>query len=1337
MFGFCVANPACFAVLCVFALGIEGVGPNTQRKVAEDRKACEELTELAERHRLDSLRCIQTKLYLSAKETAMTTTMSKARADQLIADEFGVNADYVSELLSQFERDPSSVDKEWRAVFDELLSNGRVVTEGHPLPVESAPAPERATTGVIHATYRWDPVDEVDDGAKGRRSDGATQTSAPETAREAAAPSQLPSAPQETTPVAPKVVDSVERIAIRGPALRIAENMEASLAVPTATSQRQVPLKLLDENRRLINQYVAVSGRKVSYTHIVGRAILKALESFPQLNDAFEEADDSAYRVRHPQVNFGVAVDVTKKDGTRTLLVPNIKGAEKLSFPQLLDAYDDIVKRARAGKLQVSDFLGTTISLTNPGTIGTTASNPRLMAGQSVIVATGAIAYPPEYQAMSPEGLSRIGISKVMTITSTYDHRVVQGAESGAFLALIDELLRGGREFYDQIFAELGIRYRPYRWSMDINPAILGEERRRDAVRKQARVFELINAFRVRGHLIADLDPLGWQKVQYHPELDIETYELTIWDLDRQFITSGVGGTKTAPLREIVDHLHDYYCGKVGIEYRNIQGPEEKEWIRARVEIQPPPAPVEVKKQILWKLISAELFERFLGTKYLGQKRFSIEGNETVIAVLDQLIESAARREIDDITIGMAHRGRLNVIANVIGKFCERIFTSFEGSIHPKFPHDQGDVKYHQGASGIRETADGREVALAVVPNPSHLEFVNPVVEGIVRARQDIDGERSSRLAVLLHGDAAFAGEGIVAETLNLSQLPGYTTGGTIHIIVNNQLGFTTPPEEGRSSTYSTDIAKMIQAPIFHVNSDDVEGAYNVLQIALDYRQTFKKDVVIDVIGFRKLGHNEGDEPSYTQPIMYQRIREHPGARALYARKLIADGAMTEEEVATLMDERNRRYENAQLAAKAIVEKQGSPVAIHEHGPEPETVEVIETGVDQDTLRTIAHAITTVPRGFNLNPKIVGLLARRAKMVEGQGNQANVDWGMAEALAFGSLLGEGTPVRLTGQDTVRGTFSHRHAAFTDTQTGAEWAPLSQLEGGARYEIYDSPLSEAGALGFEYGYSVASRTALVLWEAQFGDFINAAQVIVDQFIASGEEKWNQQSGIVLLLPHGYEGQGSEHSSARLERFLQLCAERNMQVVNCSTAAQYFHVLRRQAREGNSKPLIVMTPKSLLRLPEAASRIEQFTTGGFLPVMSDTQMSDKLQFVDPASVSRVLLCSGKVYYDLVAARKKLENSNAAIIRVEQFYPFPKNLLAEELSRYANATDIRWVQEEPANMGGWSFMQPRLLNLLSGKQSLRYVGRPASASPATGSHTIHQMEQQRLAKDAFVQA
>ncbi|MEK6285162.1 MAG: multifunctional oxoglutarate decarboxylase/oxoglutarate dehydrogenase thiamine pyrophosphate-binding subunit/dihydrolipoyllysine-residue succinyltransferase subunit [Acidobacteriota bacterium] len=1259
--------------------------------------------------------------------------MTEAQLDQLIADEFGVNADYVSELLRQYERNPAEVDQEWSAYFRELLVGNDTTgaatgkTPGSSEPARASDNAGRSTEpaqprGGLHTTYDWasSPA-QTAPSSQTPPASGSASTQAVSIKAEAQAAAPQPSAPR------PAVAQSeqVERLPLRGPALRLAENMEASLPVPTATSQRQIAIKLLDDNRRLITKHLATSGRKVSYTHVVVRAILKALESFPQLNDSFEEVDGKAFRVRHRQVNFGVAVDVARKDGTRTLLVPNIKEADTLTFSQLLDAYDDVIRRARAGKLQVSDFQGTTISLTNPGTIGTTASNPRLMSGQGVIVATGAIAYPPEYQAMSPEGLSRIGIGKAMTISSTYDHRIVQGAESGGFLALIDELLRGQHEFYDDIFADLGIRYRPYRWAMDVNPAILGEERHIDVVRKQARVFELINAYRVRGHLIADLDPLGCKTVQYHPELDIETYGLTIWDLDRQFIIGGVGEAETAALREIVDRLHEYYCGKVGIEYRNIQTPEEKEWIRARVETARPPVPVEVKKQILWKLISAELFEKFLGTKYLGQKRFSIEGNETVIAVLDQLIESAAVRRIDDITIGMAHRGRLNVIANVIGKMCERIFTSFEGSIHPNFPHDQGDVKYHQGASGVRETASGREVALAVVPNPSHLEFVNPVVEGIVRARQDIDGERSSTLAVLLHGDAAFAGEGIVAETLNLSQLLGYKTGGTIHIVTNNQLGFTTPPEEGRSSTYSTDIAKMIQAPVFHVNSDDVEGAYNVLQIALDYRQKYQKDVVIDVIGFRRLGHNEGDEPTYTQPVMYQRIREHPGVRALYAKKLIAEGVMTEDLIATLMDERTRRYENAQLGAKAIVEKQDTQIALPAHEPEPETVEVIATGVDQQTLRTIAHAITTVPRGFNLNPKIVGLLARRAKMVEGA---TPVDWGMAEALAFGSVLIEGTRVRLTGQDTVRGTFSHRHAAFTDTQTGEEWAPLAQLsEKGAKYEIYDSPLSEAGALGFEYGYSIAAPSALVLWEAQFGDFINAAQVIVDQFIAPGEEKWNQRTRLGLLLPHGYEGQGPEHSSARIERFLQLCAEGNMQVVNPSTAAQYFHVLRRQGLQKVIKPLVVITPKSLLRHPEAASAIEQFTSGGFLPVIGDDSAVS-------AKVTRVLLCSGKVHYDLVAERKKRDDSSSAIVRVEQFYPFPRNLLVEQLNRFPNGSDVRWVQEEPENMGGWSFMEPRLLKLVGPERNLLYVGRPPSASPATGSHTIHQMEQQQLVKNAF---
>jgi 2-oxoglutarate dehydrogenase E1 component len=1247
----------------------------------------------------------------------MTTSnqASQAELDRIIADEFGVNADYVSDLLRQFEKNPRSVDQEWREYFYELLSNNGAQ--------DSAEQAASAQPAQVPPAQTAQPARDAASGGAAPRP--ATQPSA-----EQAAPAEK-IAPEKIAPekIAPEKVEpeKAERIPMRGPAARIAENMEASIGVPIATSQRQVALKLLEENRRLINQHLKAVGRKVSYTHLIARALLKGVERFPQINDSYELVGGKRYRVRHDDVNLGIAIDVTRKDGARTLLVPNIKGANRKSFSELLDAYDDIVKRAREGKLQVADFEGTTISLTNPGTIGTTASNPRLMTGQGAIIATGAIEYPPEYQAMTAEALSRLGISKVMTITSTYDHRIIQGAESGAMLAFIDETLRGQHDFYEEIFNDLKIAFKPYRWAVDRNPAILGEERHRDEVRKQARVLELINAYRVRGHLIADIDPLRSAKTQYHPELDIETYGLTVWDLDREFITGGLGGSETAPLREIVERLRRYYCGKVGIEYRNIQSPEEKEWIRSRVEAESEPMPADAKKQMLWKLISAELFERFLGTKYLGQKRFSIEGNETVIALLDQLIEGAARRGVDDITIGMAHRGRLNVIANVIGRFCERIFTSFEGSIHPRFPHDQGDVKYHQGASGTRESADGHQVALTVAPNPSHLEFVDPVVEGMVRTKQDEGGTRESKLAVLLHGDSAFAGEGVVAETLNLSQLHGYRTGGTIHIVINNQLGFTTTPEEARSSTYSTDIAKMIQVPIFHVNGDDPEAAYQVLQVALDYRQRFKKDVVIDLLGFRRHGHNEGDEPTYTQPVMYQKVRSHPGVRELYARRLIGEGVIDEQTVDSLMQERTRRYENALLGAKEIVSKEGSQPQLAPPAPEPDAAEILETGVARETLEMISQSIHTVPRGFNLNPKIVGLLARRAKM--GSGSVA-VDWGMAEALAFGSMLMEGTGVRLTGQDTVRGTFSQRHAAFTDTQTGEEWVPLASLASGrARFQIYDSPLSETGALGFEYGYSVATEGTLVLWEAQFGDFINAAQVIVDQFISSGEEKWNQASRLVLLLPHGYEGQGPEHSSARIERFLQLSAHGNWQVVNSTTAAQYFHVLRRQARQEASKPLIIGTPKSLLRLPEAASPIERLTGGGFRPVLGEEALTDKRK------IKRVLIASGKVYYDLAAERKRREDEATAIIRLEQLYPFPKSMLIEQLEKnFRDATDIRWVQEEPQNMGAWFFIEPRLREIIRPNQTLRYAGRAPSASTATGSHTIHQMEQRQLVGEAF---
>jgi 2-oxoglutarate dehydrogenase E1 component len=1228
---------------------------------------------------------------------------------EVIAENFGANASYVESLLSRFRSNPELVDESWRAYFVELLGNG------------DGQQSDGSASAVVETPVETRPSD------NGGRS-----------ASVAAAKAQ----PAPTQPAKPATsAEPVNATPIRGGALKIVENMEASLSVPTATSQRRIPVKLLDENRRLINQHLQENGRgKASYTHLIAWALIRALAEFPQLNDGFDVIDGNPVRLKRPDINLGVAIDLQKKDGTRTLLVPNIKGANKLRFSQFLAAYDDVVKRAREGKLQIPDFQGTTISLTNPGTIGTVASTPRLMAGQSLIIATGAIEYPAEYQAMAPEALSQLGISKAINISSTYDHRIVQGAESGAFLARVHELLIGESKFYDDVFVDLGIAHVPFRWNIDRNPAFLPGDHNREQTIKEAKVIELINAYRVRGHLIADIDPLHAMPVLYHPELDIETYGLTIWDLDREFITGGLAGTDNASLREILGILQRAYCGKIGIEYRHIQNKEEKLWIREQIRrqlVQPEPITAETKKQLLWKLISAEQFERFLHTKYLGQKRFSLEGCETIIPLLDQLIEAAAERGVEDITMGMAHRGRLNVLANVIGHFCERIFASFEGSVHPSFPADEGDVKYHQGAEGEREARNGKKVKLTLSPNPSHLEAVDPVVEGMVRAKQDDLKDRvglpreeviDRALPVLLHGDAAFAGQGIVMETLNLASLRGYRTGGTIHIIINNQIGFTTSPEAGRSTIYSTDVARMTQLPIFHINGDDPEAAYRALHIALDYRQEFNKDVVLDLVGFRKLGHNETDEPSYTQPLMYARVKAHPGVRSVYARRLIKEGIITEAELDELIAERVRRYEDALARAKQVAPKKDTPAEIIVT-EDVDGSEVIETAVDADVIGTIAKKIAVVPENFNVNPKMVGQLARRAKMGSGE---LPIDWAFAEAIAFGSLVLDGSRVRLSGQDSGRGTFSQRHAVLYDTQTGQSWTPLSELRSEtkpeARFEVFDSSLSEEGVLGFEYGYTVVAREALVMWEAQFGDFVNGAQTIIDQYIAASEDKWRQRSRLTMLLPHGYEGQGPEHSSARLERFLQLCAENNLQVCYPTTPAQYFHLLRRQVRPGMERPLVVITPKSLLRLPAAASSLDEFTSGGFQPLIDDTEVTNA------EAVERVVMCSGKVYYDLAEARKKQGADRVAILRLEQFYPFPQVRLQEVLARYPQARELVWAQEEPKNMGGWTFVEPRLQSFSPGGKRPVYVGRVASASPATGSYAIHQAEQAQLVNAAL---
>jgi 2-oxoglutarate decarboxylase len=1133
-----------------------------------------------------------------------------------------------------------------------------------------------------------------------------------------------------------------ELVPLRGTAARIAENMNASLSLPVATSQRIIPVKLVDENRRILNQHRGLLGKsKISYTHLIAFAILRALESFPNLNSAYVETDEGPFRLRRSQVHLGIAVDVPGKDGTRYLLVPNIKNAGAMNFERFVAAYDDLVRRAREGKLAVEDFQGTTISLTNPGTVGTVGSVPRLMPGQGAIIATGAIDYPAEYKGASDEMRAMIGLSKVMTITCTYDHRIIQGAESGMFLGRVQALLEGADGFYEAIFADLKVPYRPVAWEQDrpvAVPTLAGG--RSSEIAKEAAVLQLINAYRVRGHLIADLDPLGAEP-HYHPELDPANYGLTLWDLDREFLTGSLGRPtgegalkEVATLREILETLRQTYCGKIGCEYMNIQHPEQKRWLQERMEPQANswPLAAERKRGILERLLEAEEFEHFLGARFVGHKRFSLEGAEAAIVILDELLDRAADHGVVEAVIGMAHRGRLNVLANVVGKPLTQIFAEFEGDIDPLSTQGSGDVKYHLGATGRHRAPSGRQITVSVAPNPSHLEAVDPVVEGIVRPKQDRLGDtrREKVIPILVHGDAAFAGQGVVMETLNLSQLEGYSTGGTIHVVINNQIGFTTGPEEARSSPYSTDVAKAVQAPIFHVNGDDPEAVARVVEIAFDYRQQFNKDVVIDMLCYRRHGHNEADDPSFTQPVLYRKIREHPSVAELYSEKLVREQVVTREEIAAWRAQFKARlqkgYQEAQ-ARESRYEIQELALVSAEQIP----AYCPRTAIDERTFERVIRGITTFPPGFHLHPKLKTFIDRRKAALDG----APVDWALAEALAFGSLVLEGTPVRLSGQDSARGTFSQRHLAFFDSEDGHEYIPMKHLAPDqARFDVFDSSLSEYAVLGFEFGYSVGDPLTLVLWEAQFGDFANGAQIMIDQFITCAEMKWGQPSGLVLLLPHGYEGQGPEHSSARIERFLILTAENNIQLANCTTPAQYFHLLRRQMyggpdRRGVRKPLVVFTPKSLLRHPRVVSTRDEFLRGSFREVLPDPADTP------PDRIARVLLCSGKIFWELVAARDERERNDVAIIRIEQLYPFPAEEVRQLLARYPDSSEVIWVQEEPRNMGPWRFMREQIQPLLDEtRRRLRYVGRADSASPATGSYKRHLEEQAAVIDGAF---
>ncbi|WP_206054067.1 multifunctional oxoglutarate decarboxylase/oxoglutarate dehydrogenase thiamine pyrophosphate-binding subunit/dihydrolipoyllysine-residue succinyltransferase subunit [Nocardioides iriomotensis] len=1245
---------------------------------------------------------------------------------------FGANEWLVDEMYEQYQRDPDSVDKAWWAFFKSYTpgeqtsssgtaepagSNGGASAPAAPKPAAQA-APKPAAQAAPASTPAAEPKPAPAAPTKTTPArDVQPRPDAPKAKPQPAA-SPVPKEPEPTAKAAAS--DDPELTTLRGAPARTAQNMDVSLTVPTATSVRSVPVKLLWDNRIVINNHLSrARGGKVSFTHLIGYALVKALKDMPEMNNGFDVIDGKPTLIQPKHINLGLAIDMPKPDGTRQLLVPSIKAAETMDFASFWTAYEDLVRKARNNKLAVSDFQGTTISLTNPGTIGTNHSVPRLMKGQGCILGVGSMDFPPEYQGASEETLTRNAVSKVMTLTSTYDHRVIQGAQSGEFLKRLHGLLLGEEDFYDEIFRALRIPYEPIRWAKDISAS------HDDEISKQARILELIHAYRVRGHIMADTDPLEYQQ-RSHPDLEVESHGLTLWDLDREFATGSFGGEgrRFMKLRNILGILRDSYCRTVGIEYMHIQDPEQRRWIQQRVEQPHVKPPREEQLRILLKLNQAEAFETFLQTKFVGQKRFSLEGGETTIPLIDEICEAAAEADLDEVTIGMAHRGRLNVLANIVGKKYSQIFREFEGNIDPRTVQGSGDVKYHLGAEGEFTAGSGENIKVSVAANPSHLEAVDPVLEGIARAKQDVlnKGAAFPVLPLLVHGDAAFAGQGVVAETLNLSQLRGYRTGGTIHVVVNNQVGFTTSPASSRSSLYCTDVARMVQAPIFHVNGDDPEACIRVARLAFEYRQAFKKDVVIDLVCYRRRGHNEGDDPSYTQPLMYDLIEQKRSVRKLYTESLIGRGDITLEEAEQVLRDYQQQLERVFTEVREATQAPQEWTTVPDY-PEKSAGET-KTAISRETLKRISDAHVNAPEGFTVHPKVLPQLQRRAAAI----TDGPIDWGTGEILAFGSLLMDGRPVRLSGQDSRRGTFVQRFATIIDRDNADEWTPLANLtEEQGQFYVYDSLLSEYAAMGFEYGYSVARPDALVLWEAQFGDFVNGAQTIIDEFITSGETKWRQQSGVVLLLPHGYEGQGPDHSSARIERFLTMAADEAFVVAQPSSPASHFHLLRQHSLGEEHRPLIVFTPKSMLKRKEAASQPADFTEGTFQPVVPDpAAVADK--------VEKVLLCSGRITWDLMVERKKREGDEptTAILRLEQLYPRPEAEIKAELAKYPNLREVRWVQDEPANMGPWPHMALHLTSELP--VPFYRVSRPESSSPSVGQHSRHVEEQKELLQQAF---
>ena len=1253
---------------------------------------------------------------------------------------FGANEWMVEEMRDAWQADPSSVSPQWRALFEGSES------PHHP---ESPESPEDAALE--------DPPTAPGSGSSPRRAPTAVQ----DVTRSDLPPAPPSDAAPPTSPYAQRRahqhVNSPEgdtcqdaNVRLKGAAARTAKNMEESLSIPTATSARTIPAKVLIENRAVINGHLRhTHGGKISFTHLIGWAVVESLTEMPSMNVSYT-TDDAGRPTAHTpaHVAFGLAIDIPSPSGERRLLVPSIKKSDLMDAAGFVAAYEDLVAKARKGKLEVDDFRGTTVTLTNPGMIGTLHSVPRLMPGQGLIVGVGSMSYPAAFAGSSEQTLARSGVGKVVTLTSTYDHRVIQGAASGEFLRLVEHKLLGLDGYWDRVFESLRIPHEPVRWARDTtyDPEL--------ETGKPARVAELIHAFRQRGHLAADTDPLT-HRLRRHPDLDLSTYGLSLWDLDRTFPTGGLGGTERATLREILARLRRAYCRTVGIEYMHIQDPAQRAWWQERLEGEWLAITPNERRRILTKLEQAEAFETFLQTKYVGQKRFSLEGGESLIVLLDRLLDSAAHDGLDEVVIGMTHRGRLNVLTNIAGKSYGQVFDEFDGAGVIEGA-GTGDVKYHLGTDGVFTGTDGVSTRVSLAANPSHLETVDGVVEGIVRAKQDRIGlgeKGYTVMPVLVHGDAAFAGQGVVYETLNMSQLPAYRTGGTVHIVVNNQIGFTTGSASARSTIYATDLAKGLQVPIFHVNADDPETVARTARHAYEYRRTFHKDVIIDLICYRRRGHNEGDDPSMTQPLMYRLIDSLDSTRGVYTAALVGRGDITPQEAQEIaksyQDELERVFAEARVqvtggtgsdgageAADTATQDLSDPTKV---GVPLSSLEIpysqrAGTGmmlgwtsaVPRDVVERIGDAQVAWPESFTVHPKLQAMLSKRREATR----EGGIDWGLGELIALGSLLMEGVPIRLAGEDARRATFAQRHAVLHDHTSGQEWTPLSFLTPDqAPLEIYDSLLSEYAALAFEYGYSVERPEGLTMWEAQFGDFANGAQCVIDEYVTSATQKWGQRSGLVMLLPHGQEGQGPDHSSARIERYLQMCAQGNMRVAMPSTPANHFHLLREHAYSRPRRPLVVFTPKQLLRLKAASSQVEDFTSGAFLPVIGEVDE----RIGAGAGVDRVLLCSGRAYYALAEERAERGDTSTAIIRLEQLYPLPEAELAEALAPYPDA-ELVFVQDEAANQGIWPWLALHMPAAITGGRQLQLVSPPEAASPAVGSAGAYRAQQAALMEAAF---